>query len=323
MIEENETILVTAIGTVAGSAIVQELRKCTKGKIIGTDINESLSIVTSGDVDEFFVFPSVIDTSEEDYYHFIKEFCIIHKIQYIYSIIDEEVILLRTHEDDLYSAGVQLCLANRPVIETCHYKDRFSEWVEANIPEIAIPVFSKENISSANFPLFVKPVEGRASNGCRVVWSKEELAILLSENQLDNCIIQEYIEGRIIAVDIVRDAKNGVINVVQRAELLRNASGSGVAVEIVLDPLLEEISINLAIKLDLNGVVNAEFFCNDKGYKIIEINPRFPAGTSFSCLAGVNIVKDALLIAKGQPIPSETPQVGRRFARRYETYCMN
>ena len=51
-------------------------------------------------------------------------------------------------------------------------------------------------------------------------------------------------------------------------------------------------------RLQLNGVVNAEFFRTETGYKIIEVNPRFSAGTSFSCMAGCNTVMSALRIAQ-------------------------
>ena len=56
--------------------------------------------------------------------------------------------------------------------------------------------------------------------------------------------------------------------------------------------------------------------------KIIEINPRLPAGTSYSCLAGCNTVLNLLHIAKGLPLIESNIKIGARFARRYETYEM-
>lgn len=76
-------------------------------------------------------------------------------------------------------------------------------------------------------------------------------------------------------------------------------------------------------KLNLNGVVNAEFFYCDGEYKIIEINPRFPAGTSFSVLAGCNMPLNAIKIANGEPCIDCDIAYGKHLAKRYETYSMD
>lgn len=120
--------------------------------------------------------------------------------------------------------------------------------------------------------------------------------------------------------DIIRDRKSGIINLCQRRESLRNGNGCGIAVEIVDDTELNAICRLLAEKLDLDGVVNAEFFKTLSGYKVIEINPRFSAGTMFSCMSGVNTVCDAFSIANNMCIQKTVPAVGKRYAKRYETY---
>lgn len=317
------TVLVTAIGTAAGTAIVQELKNgLSDVNVLGADINQPENIVTSKDVDEFYVFPSVVHNPKE-YFSFLKQFCLEHQVNYIYSIIDEEVNLLRMKEDELDQIGVKLCLADRQTVEICHYKDKFSKWVSANFSDLYIKEYSVSEIKSADYPVFIKPIEGRASIGCAKICNESDLNALFSDKVQSDYLVQEFVTGSVVAVDIVRDRKSGITNVVQRIEHLRNSSGSGIAVEIIQDCILEELCKQIASQLDLNGVVNAEFFKTDDGYKIIEINPRFPAGTKYSCMAGVNIVLDAYKIASQQVIENETPIVGSRFARRYDTYRMN
>ena len=110
---------------------------------------------------------------------------------------------------------------------------------------------------------------------------------------------------------------------VQRKELLRNANGCGIAVEIIQDEALADICIELMEQLDLHGVANMEFFDTGNGYRIIEINPRFSAGTSYTCMAGVNTVLNAMFIADGNECMFGEPEIGARFAERYEAYRMD
>lgn len=81
-------------------------------------------------------------------------------------------------------------------------------------------------------------------------------------------------------------------------------------------------------KLDLNGVSNAEFFCVEKDgepakFRIIEINPRFSAGSRYTCMAGINTVLNAKRIADGEKCEFGTVEAGQHFAERYEAYRMN
>ena len=139
----------------------------------------------------------------------------------------------------------------------------------------------------------------------------------------DGYLIQKFVEGEIITVDLVRNAKTGQKLQIQRVEHIRNSSGCGIAVEIIHEETLAEICDKLMEKLELNGVVNAEFIRNDDEYKIIEINPRFSAGSSFSCLAGSDIVSDALYIADGISCKFNDPLIGLHLAKRYETYIIH
>lgn len=318
-----QVILVTAAGTVTASHIIKELNSAGEYYIIGADINPANQIATSADVDEFHVFPPAI-CDLEGYITFVLDFCKQKNVEYYYATIDEEVANLSVHRAQFEAIGVRLCIANDYLINICHYKDKFNQWIAREIPEIAIKTYlTVEEIEDTDFPLFVKPIEGRASIGCREIANRDELLEYLKVNDIRDVIIQRCFSGEIITVDLVRNAKTGQLTQMQRVELLRNGNGCGIAVETIYDPKLHEICDKLMVKLNLNGVVNAEFFKTDKGYKIIEVNPRFSAGTSFSCMAGCNTVLNALWIARGDECRFGEVKPGQHFAKRYETYCMD
>ena len=120
-----------------------------------------------------------------------------------------------------------------------------------------------------------KPIEGRASIGCRRINNRTELNSI--RNSWQNYVVQEYIGSKtdIVAVDIVRNKKTNQVEIAQRLELMRNSNGCGVAVEIVDNPKVREACLKIAEMLDINGVVNTEFFiktCHGKNAHNLGIN---------------------------------------------------
>lgn len=317
-------VLVTAIGTMTSTEIVSQLKEAGSFHIIGADIFEQNQVVTSKDVDEFYVFPSAI-INLENYIEFVVDFCKKHRIEFYFASIDEEIANLSKNRARFESIGVKLCIPNHRLVMTCHYKDVFFRWIKENIPEILIRTYPDvQSIPDGDFPVFIKPIEGRASIGCRKVENKEQMKEFISKGlSSSDYVIQQFVEGDVITVDMARNAVTGQSVQVQRLETMRNANGCGTAVEIIRDSTLERICISLMEKLDLNGVVNAEFFRNGNSYKIIEVNPRFSAGSGFTCRAGVNTVLAAVDIAEGRKCQFGTIAYGKHFAKRYDTYEMD
>lgn len=313
-------ILITALGTMNCTTIVSELRKHEGFYLIGADINPRHCIATSREVDEYYQFPKAT-VNREEYFEFVKDFCQEHKVDIYFCVVDEEVETMAKHREELNDIGVRLCVANTDAVVICHNKDKFAEWSERNIPEYTIRQFkSYEEIQDSDFPLFIKPIEGRASIGCRRIVNKSEFVQI--RNEWKNYVVQECIDEKtdIVAVDIVRNKKTGQVEIAQRLELMRNSNGCGVAVEIVDIPEVKNACLKIAELLDINGVVNTEFFITDNGPKIIEVNPRLPAGIAYSCMAGLDVVMNSLRIAEGEPCIFSPIKVGSHYAKRYETY---
>lgn len=315
-------VLVTAIGTVTSTAIVKELKKTGDYYILGADINNKNEIATALDVDEFYVFPAV---ASKQYLDFVLDFCRKHKIDYYYAVLDIEVVLISMRRDLFSAVGTRLCVVNYEFAEMCHYKNRFYKWIERKFPEIGIKTYDNlAAVKAAGFPVFIKPVEGVASSGCRRIDTWKEFTANVDPGKIGTeIIVQEYTEGVNITVDCIQNKRTGQQAQIQRRELLRNANGCGIAVEIFYDSQLEKICNSLMEQLGLHGVANMEFFETHKGYKIIEINPRYSAGTLYSCMAGSNPVLNALYIADEKTCEFKKTEVGAQFAERYEVYRMD
>ena len=286
--------------------------------VIGADIYQRYEVGTAKFVDEFYQFPSAVE-DQEKYYEFLLDFCGQHNIDYLYSTIDEEVASMCRHRDELMQAGVVLCNADNETVFLVHDKVRFSRWVAEEFPELHIRTYGNIRlVSKYNLPVFIKPRNGRASMGCMKVSTEEELERIKHKIDNEQIVIQDYIQGDIIVADVIRNRKHKTFKAIQRLEILRNSSGCGIAVKIIDDKRLDKICQNIAEKLDLNGVVNMEFFKEGDSFKMIEVNPRFSAGTMYTCLAGYDLVKNSLNIARGLPCVDENVTVGGYYAKRYE-----
>ncbi len=315
-------VLVTAIGTVTATAIVTELKKTDEYYIIGADINQKDEIATSVDVDEFHVFPPIADS--DAYLHFVLEFCEEYRVKYYYAVLDKEVVNISKNRASFENIGTKLCVVNYEFARLCHFKNDFSEWILKNHPNLAIKEYRFDEIKDEKFPVFIKPVEGVSSTDCRKIDTIEEFKAAYYPEQIHSeILVQEYIAGNYITVDLVRNKKTGQKMQIQRKELLRNGNGCGIAVEIIDDPVLTETCDLLMEELDLNGVANAEFFYTAGGYKIIEINPRFSAGSLFSCMSGINTIINAREIADDEDCTFGPISIGSHFAERYVPYQMD
>ena len=318
----SKNVLVTAIGTAASTTIVNRLKQISEYYVIGTDMVPQNQVATSLDVDEYYQFPP---STGEEYIPFALDFCRIHNVDYYFAIIDNEVVNLVKNRDAFEKIGTKLCLPDYDFTRICHYKELFLEWIEKNYPQIAIKQY--KDISEARnavFPLFLKPHEGAASRGCRIIENFDELEDLKDINEIGkSLILQDFVDGKIVTVDCVRNRATKQVILVPRREYLRNTDGCGIAVEIFKDYNLDQICHNLVEELDLNGVANIEFFETKNGYRIIEINPRHSAGTVYSCMAGCDTVINAIHITNGEECSVGEVTYNSHFAKRYEAYRMD
>ena len=131
-------------------------------------------------------------------------------------------------------------------------------------------------------------------------------------------IIQPYIEGTIITVDVVREADDGVV-CIGRRELLRRA-GIGMTVEIIENPDLNKICVKIANLLGITGAANFEFIETPRQTYLLEINPRFSGGVEFSHMAGYDVVTNHLRCFTGENIDKQISPKRMIITRKYEEY---
>lgn len=319
--KQSKTALVTAIGSFSAETVITSLQKRSAFRVVGCDIYPAEWIVNSLDVDSFYQVPRSRD--ELEYIAAIIGICEREAIDYILPLTDPEIDVLIKHQKQLEGIGTRLLVSPPSVIKRCRDKYVFYEFcrtIESGfqvIPTLRVTKAMTE--SPYPFPVFCKPVNGRSSEGVRRIQNQREWSLFISELQ-GSYLVQPFIAGENITVDVVRCPQTEKTVAVARQELLRTVNGAGLSVRIFHDSRFEQACCDLADNLGIIGCVNFEFIRGEDGeYRLLECNPRFSGGVSFSHEAGYDMVTNHLRCFEGSCDIDDAPVARSCYiARRYE-----
>lgn len=315
-------VLVTAIGSFSADIVIKELHKLNY-EIIGCDIYNKDWVVDAKNVEYFEQVPLAIN--KEEYIKSIIKICEKYKISYIIPLTDIEVDILCDYEKICKSKNIIICISDSDVIKLCRNKLELYKKLKNICPENLIQTekMEEKKEETISFPIIMKPLDGRSSQGLYKIYNKEQYSFYRNMNAgKNNIIIQPLIEGDIVTVDIVSDIKNNIVIAIPRRELLRTGNGAGTTVEIFYDSKLVDICKNIAIKLKIKGSVNMEFIENKGNYYFLEINPRFSGGVEFSNIAGYNVIENHIKCFNNIKIDKVLKLKKLVIARKYEEYIM-
>ncbi|SDI40614.1 3-methylornithine--L-lysine ligase PylC [Desulfosporosinus hippei] len=146
------------------------------------------------------------------------------------------------------------------------------------------------------FPIIVKPSGESGSKGVHKVKSAVEFKSLFN-NGLTDWVIEEYLEGPSYSLEVI--GYSGVYKVLQITELhmdedydCKRVIGSAILSDELRNEF-EQIGINLARTLKLNGIMDIETILHKGKLKVLEIDARIPSQTPITVFhsTGVNMLK--------------------------------
>lgn len=318
-----QRILITAIGSFSADIVIKKLHQ--KGYyVIGTDMYPKEWLVDAGNVDEFYNIPSA-HTSKE-YIRCLLHLCEEAKVDFIFPLTDLEIDILNENRSKFEKISVCICMSDVKTICICRDKRKTAAILnDVKICEVILEYSEKQILKKEiSFPIICKPVNGRSSSGIRTFMCGEEFYDFYRSNNFRNYLIQPYIKGNVITVDIVRDKVNNRCIAIARKELLRTSNGAGLSVKIFRDDGLEKMCRKLAEVLDVTGCVNFEFIEAEDGNRyFLECNPRFSGGVEFSVMAGYDCITNHLKCFQNEVIEKKSIIKECWIARKYEEYITN
>ncbi|MDB9538589.1 ATP-grasp domain-containing protein [Anabaenopsis arnoldii] len=306
-------IAVTAIGSMSSEAVIKSLRKNSNHRIIGFDIYPQEWIVTSKLVDSFYQVPLA---KNKEYIEYILEICHSNKVDFVIPLTDPEIDVLCMQIQHFRNKGITICCPYPHSTQIARDKFNLFNFFKQNSEILVIPTFeSVDDIDINKYNnIIAKPRKGRSSEGLIKSSNKKHLQNAIDQPQ--DYIFQPCIDGSYITVDTIRDKFKNQVSIF-RKELLRTVNGAGVVIELFKDDKLNYIVNQITESLDIIGCVNVEFILFQGRYFLMDINPRFSAGISFSIIAGYDFVGNHLKCFQGLPIAQEIAYKQQIISKRY------
>jgi len=314
----NMNVLVTAVGSMSAEFVVSSLRKSGFG-VLATDIYSREFHPVVEQCMEFALVPKAVHEPDA-YCQALIDLCVRHGCSAVMPLTDPEVDVLSAHRGDFAAAGVDVWLASTSAITLARDKSAWGELLAEAKTFRVIPSYpSFAALDAVHSGRFVaKRVHGRSSEGILFGETETFSRSLLADGDY---LFQPFIPGRIVTVDFVRHPNSGETFSVARAEMLRTKNGAGTAVEMLGADFARDAVGEVCDRLGLSGVMNCEFIQTDGGLHLMDINPRFSAGVSFSGLAGYDFVAaDVACYLEDSLPPHGAIPGGRIFVKRYADF---
>lgn len=316
-----DSVLITSTGSVATDITIKSLKRMGY-RCVGCNIYQREWIVESCEMDMFYQIPPV--KKNEDYLEAIKQICEKEKIKYIFPMIDYEIDLYTKNREWFDNRNITLCISPDSSLEFTRNKMKLQRFIKDNCPKTnSIPTKFLKDIQQLewDFPIVCKPYNGRSSQGLVYIHNIKEWEDFKSIADPDTYIVEPFIDGPLVMVEIVRQKKPHKVVAMTRRELMSTPHGCSTTVLVFQDKELEDASKELADKLDVLGDVNFEYImANDGTYYLVECNPRFSAGCEFACIGGYDCIENHLKCFLGKEIEDYHFKHNMIIARKYEEY---
>lgn len=281
------------------------------GQVFVCDSNPDA--VSLQEADRAFVMPP---SNHRDYFDRLLDICKQNQIGLLLSLNDLELPLLAKQRDRFLQIGTVPVISDPAAIDICFDKWKTYQFLKQNhisTPKTYVSLAdARQALASGKltFPLVVKPRWGTASIGIEYPQDDEELelayrlvqkrlhrTILADASAIDpahSILIQEKIVGREYGLDIINNLDGEYVTTLVKRKLSMRGGETDRAIT-TANPQLTDIGEKISRKLQHIGNLDCDILADDRGYLVLEMNPRFGGGYPFSHVAGANL--PAALIA--------------------------
>ncbi|ADQ15185.1 carbamoyl-phosphate synthase large subunit [Halanaerobium hydrogeniformans] len=216
----------------------------------------------------------------------------------------------------LADEGVNILGTSVDSIDLAEDRDRFIKLLnELDIPtpagKTAASLLEAEKIAAEiKYPVLVRPSYVLGGRAMEVVYNEKELeeymknAVKVSPDR--PVLIDKYLTGTEVEVDAISDGETVILpGIMEHVERAGVHSGDSIAVypphnlSEKIKEKIEEYSIKISQKLNVEGVINIQYVVNDNKVYVIEVNPRssrtIPYLSKVTGVAMVDLATKALL----------------------------
>ena len=288
--EKQINILITSVGR--RTQLLKYFKKelLGIGNIIAADCSKLAPALYIAD--KYYIVPEIYDLN---YVNTLKNICRKEKITAVFSLIDPELSLLAKNTKEFKEIGVTTIVSPYEVCELWLNKYNTCKFLQKNGFRFAKTYKTFKDFENAlenneiTFPVFIKPQNGSASLNINMAKNKKQARIVFESS--DNMLIQEFLDGQELGVDVYVDLiSKKVVSVFIKEKIAMRAGETDKGRSIKSDVLFGLIN-DLVIKTNLIGPIDIDVFIINGEYYISEINPRFGGGYPLAYECGANFPK--------------------------------
>ncbi|MBE9168012.1 ATP-grasp domain-containing protein [Pleurocapsales cyanobacterium LEGE 06147] len=289
-----------------------------RGQVFAGDASAEAAALQ--DANKGFVLPPI---NHIDYSDTLLDICQQHQVGLLIPLHDLELPFLARQRDRFLKIGTFPVVSSPKVIDICFDKwktFKFLEKMGISTPKTYLS-FKEARKAIAQgeiaFPLVVKPRWGSASIGIEYPEDDEELELayrfskkLLTRTLLaevsssepeQSILIQERFFGQEYGLDVINNLDSCYTTTLVKRKLAMRAGETERAIT-VEDNQLKNLGKKIGQKLGHVGNLDCDVIMSSKGYRVLEMNPRFGGGYPFSHLAGANIPAALIAWANGEKV---------------------
>jgi carbamoyl-phosphate synthase large subunit len=252
-----------------------------QGNVITTDLNNLSPGLYFGH--KHYIVPL---TTDPEYISIIKSICFRERIHLLIPTIDDELPLFGRHREDFEGMGIRVAVSSERTGLICNDKHASALFLkDRGIPFAQTWLPGELDFKQLQYPLFLKPRNGRGSIGAFHIKNKHELKFFL--NYVPDPVVQEFLAGREYTLDLLADFRGTIISVVPRERLVIR-SGVSDRGQTFNHAGMIQLAVRTAEALDIRGPANIQVKLNGDTATIFEINPRFSGGIPLTIASGAD-----------------------------------
>ena len=284
------------------------------GNIIGTDIDRLAPAFNI--IDTPYLVPR---TDSPGFMEQILDICREENVDLIFPLTDYDIPVLAAHKQAIKETGAMAVVVDPEAAAITSDKirtNRFFAGLGLKVGRCWEP--EQALAGEVEFPLFLKPIRGSASQHTHKITDAEELAFYLP--RVPNPLLQEYLHGSEVTNDVICSLGGDPLAVVsrQRIEVRWGEVQKGVT---IFNPAIQDGCLTAARGLNAQGPITVQCIVVDGTPYFTEVNARYGGGCPLGVAAGVDsplwFLAEAAGIAMDIP-PLGTYQVGLHLSR-YDT----
>ncbi len=264
---------------------------------------------------------TVCRIKDADYINMLLDACQKERIDLIIPTIDTNLLVLSENKERFESISSKVLVSDPSMIRICRDKNLTSQYFMECGLKAPMTVNDWKKYHSG-YPAFIKPKDGSSSIDAYKVENIEGLKSLSS--QIDDYIIQPFIDGTEYTVDIFADFNGKPIFIVPRVRLAVRA-GEVLKTQIDLDSKIIDECKKLIDVFKPCGPMTVQLIRDKRGDDYyIEINPRFGGGVPLSMKAGARSAEILFKLLNGTKVEFSGNVINKAVYSRFDqSVCVN